>query len=158
MKAPAFALFAVLVMLLVAGEAPLSTAVNCNPNELSVCAGPIFSGTPPSRDCCTKLNEQSTCFCQYLKNPALRPYISSPNARKLVSTCHTPTPKFSTRSRRLPQVPDMIASVAAGGTRKLASIMVSYGGHGNDKNATSCVIMVRHRIGAIKVCFDIIRR
>ncbi|CAN1133207.1 Non-specific lipid-transfer protein 2 [Linum perenne] len=52
--------------------------------QLSSCASAISSSTPPSRLCCKKI--------KYLKNPALRAYINTPNARKVASTCGTPFP------------------------------------------------------------------
>ncbi|XP_009357787.2 non-specific lipid-transfer protein 2-like [Pyrus x bretschneideri] len=68
-------------------------AVTCSPVELSPCMGPIRSGSAPSGTCCQKLREQRPCLCGYIKNPALRTYVTSPNARKLASACGVPIPQ-----------------------------------------------------------------
>ncbi|KAL2457631.1 Bifunctional inhibitor/lipid-transfer protein/seed storage 2S albumin superfamily protein [Forsythia ovata] len=75
---------AVVVLL---GELHVSEAVTCNPVELSPCLGAINSGGPPSAACCSKLREQQPCLCGYKKNPSLQPYVNSPNAKKVASSC-----------------------------------------------------------------------
>ncbi|OAY60439.1 non-specific lipid-transfer protein 2 [Manihot esculenta] len=74
-------------------EVRLSNAATCNPASLSVCLPAITSSTPPSSACCSNLKQQKPCFCQYLKNPNLKQYINSPNARKVASTCGVAIPK-----------------------------------------------------------------
>ncbi|KAF5179701.1 Non-specific lipid-transfer protein [Thalictrum thalictroides] len=59
----------------------------CSAIELSPCLGAITSGTPPSPACCSGLHSQISCFCEYIKNPSFKPYVSSPNARKVASAC-----------------------------------------------------------------------
>ncbi|KAI4319212.1 hypothetical protein MLD38_032839 [Melastoma candidum] len=81
-----------LLLLLLTTQAPVSEAVTCAPTELSSCASAIVSSTPPSKLCCTKIREQKPCLCQYLKNPTLKRFVSSPNAKKVASTCGTPFP------------------------------------------------------------------
>ncbi|CAN0893067.1 Probable non-specific lipid-transfer protein AKCS9 [Linum grandiflorum] len=83
---------AVILLLLAVATGPAAAAVTCNPMQLSSCASAISSSTPPSRLCCNKIREQKPCLCKYLKNPALRAYINTPNARKVASTCGTPFP------------------------------------------------------------------
>ncbi|KAK2965664.1 hypothetical protein RJ640_007670 [Escallonia rubra] len=84
---------AVLVLVLLTAEAvQVSVAVTCNPVELSSCVNAITSSAPPSQLCCSKVNEQKPCLCQYLKNPSLRQFVSSPNARRVASTCGVPFP------------------------------------------------------------------
>ncbi|CAN1133209.1 Non-specific lipid-transfer protein 2 [Linum perenne] len=80
------------VLLVVGGDRVVTAAVTCSPMQLSSCASAISSSTPPSRLCCKKIKEQKPCLCKYLKNPALRAYINTPNARKVASTCGTPFP------------------------------------------------------------------
>ncbi|KAK3004406.1 hypothetical protein RJ639_018782 [Escallonia herrerae] len=87
----AAALCVVLVLLL--GEVHVTKAVNCVATELTPCAGAIMWSQPPSPACCGKLREQLPCLCQYLNNPALRPYVDSPNAQKVARVCNVPTPK-----------------------------------------------------------------
>ncbi|CAH2049952.1 unnamed protein product [Thlaspi arvense] len=67
-------------------------AVTCNPLELSPCIGAITSSQPPSRTCCDKVREQRPCLCGYLKDPNLRQYVNSPNARRVATTCGVPIP------------------------------------------------------------------
>ncbi|XP_034712005.1 non-specific lipid-transfer protein 2-like [Vitis riparia] len=91
MKVSYITVCAVLVLLL--AEAHITVAVTCSPTELSSCVGAITSSTPPSKLCCSKIKEQKPCLCQYLKNPNLKKFVNSPNARKVASTCGTPIPK-----------------------------------------------------------------
>ncbi|MFX6534964.1 hypothetical protein ABTP16_18945 [Acinetobacter baumannii] len=91
MKNSVAALFLVaLVAVLVV--ASTTEAATCNPTALSPCAGAITSGTPPSASCCSNLKAQQSCFCSYLKNPALQPYINSPNAKKVAAACRVSIP------------------------------------------------------------------
>ncbi|XP_052174516.1 non-specific lipid-transfer protein 2-like [Diospyros lotus] len=93
MKAAAVVAAAIVVMLVVVGQGPEVAAVTCNPSELSPCAAALTSNTPPTKVCCGKLKEQQPCFCQYLKNPNLQKFISSPNAKKVASSCGVAVPK-----------------------------------------------------------------
>jgi hypothetical protein len=52
----------------------------------------MTSSSPPSEACCTKLREQQPCLCGYMRNPTLRQYVSSPNARKVSNSCKIPSP------------------------------------------------------------------
>ncbi|KAE8736490.1 Non-specific lipid-transfer protein 2 [Hibiscus syriacus] len=88
-----FASAAVLVVLLLLAEAEVSVAVTCSPTELSPCVGAITSSSPPSKSCCSKIKEQKPCLCQYLRNPNLKKFVNTPNARKVATTCGTPFPK-----------------------------------------------------------------
>ncbi|KVI04462.1 Bifunctional inhibitor/plant lipid transfer protein/seed storage helical domain-containing protein [Cynara cardunculus var. scolymus] len=82
---------AILVMMLAGSQAAM--AVTCSVTELSPCLPAFTSSAPPSSSCCAKLKQQSPCLCQYIKNPSLRGYITSPNAKKVSSTCGVPIPK-----------------------------------------------------------------
>ncbi|KAE8665517.1 Non-specific lipid-transfer protein 2 [Hibiscus syriacus] len=95
MKTPYTAVFAAaaVVVLLLLTEAELSRAATCNPAQLSPCVSAITSSSPPSKLCCTKIKEQKPCLCQYLRNPNLKKFVNTPNARKVASTCGTPYPK-----------------------------------------------------------------
>ncbi|GMN28186.1 hypothetical protein TIFTF001_001955 [Ficus carica] len=84
---------AVAVAAVLISEAPVAEAVTCSPLELSSCLSAITGGTKPSNTCCSKLREQKPCLCGYLKNPNLRQYVNSPNARKVASTCGVAYPK-----------------------------------------------------------------
>lgn len=83
----------VLVALVVVEVGPMAeAAVTCNPTQLTPCLPAINSGSAPSSACCQKLKEQKPCFCGYLKNPSLKQYVNSPNARKTVASCGIPFP------------------------------------------------------------------
>lgn len=65
----------------------LADAVNCNPMEMRACLPAFESSDPPTAECCEKVKEQQPCFCAYLKSPIFKPYLESPNAKKIGSSC-----------------------------------------------------------------------
>lgn len=83
---------AMLVMVLVCGQFRASRADACNAQELQACAGAIQDGSAPSQDCCAKLKSQQSCLCGYIKDPRMKQYVNSPNARKVVSQCGVSIP------------------------------------------------------------------
>ncbi|KAF3444301.1 hypothetical protein FNV43_RR13991 [Rhamnella rubrinervis] len=83
----------VTVALMLLCDTRMAEAATCSATQLSPCVGPITSGSPPSSLCCSKLKEQKPCLCGYLKDPNLKRYVSSPNARKVASACGVPYPK-----------------------------------------------------------------
>ncbi|XP_042509393.1 non-specific lipid-transfer protein 2-like [Macadamia integrifolia] len=89
---PNSALCVMLVMMLVLGEVSLSMAVTCNALELSPCLPAITTGSAPSETCCVKLKEQESCLCGFAKDPNLRKYLLSPNAKKVATSCGIPIP------------------------------------------------------------------
>ncbi|CAM8989139.1 unnamed protein product [Rhodiola kirilowii] len=97
MKASSYAIVSVVVvlmLLLLTQEMQVSmAAVNCSPVELSSCASAITSSSPPTRLCCIKIKEQRPCLCKYLKNPTLKKFVNTPNARRVARTCGTPYPR-----------------------------------------------------------------
>ncbi|KAJ9550324.1 hypothetical protein OSB04_014369 [Centaurea solstitialis] len=82
---------AILAMILAGTQ--VATAVTCQATQLAPCASAISSSSPPSKQCCIKIKEQRPCLCQYIKNPSLRGYVTSPNAKKVAKTCGVPIPK-----------------------------------------------------------------
>ncbi|KAI7736550.1 hypothetical protein M8C21_018025 [Ambrosia artemisiifolia] len=93
-SATCMAAYALLVLVVIlAGSAVNTTAVTCSVSELSPCLPSFTSSVPPSSQCCSKLKEQKPCLCGYIKNPSLKQYITSPNAKKVSSTCGVPIPK-----------------------------------------------------------------
>ncbi|KAK2986774.1 hypothetical protein RJ640_010999 [Escallonia rubra] len=75
-------------------QVSVTKAVTCTVAELASCTPAFTSPTlPPSKECCSKLMEQQPCFCGYLRDPALKPFIGSPNARRIVNACSVPIPK-----------------------------------------------------------------
>ncbi|KAL5745063.1 hypothetical protein ACOSP7_026209 [Xanthoceras sorbifolium] len=86
-------LVVIVVVVLSTSEVRVVEAVTCNPTELSPCMAAITSSAPPSSTCCSKVREQRPCLCGYLKNPNLKQFVNSPNARKVASTCGVPYPQ-----------------------------------------------------------------
>ncbi|KAI5684315.1 hypothetical protein M9H77_05543 [Catharanthus roseus] len=87
------AIYLIIMIAMLFGEARVSRAVTCSPTELSPCIGAITSNQPPSGTCCAKLREQRPCLCGYLRNPSLGQYVNSPNARRVASTCGVGIPR-----------------------------------------------------------------
>ncbi|KAI3818851.1 hypothetical protein L1987_12672 [Smallanthus sonchifolius] len=87
------AVYAVTLVLLVLAESHVSMAVTCSPVQLAPCASAISTSSPPSKACCRKLTQQKPCLCQYIKNPSLRNYVTSPNAKKVARICRVAIPK-----------------------------------------------------------------
>ncbi|PWA51736.1 Bifunctional inhibitor/plant lipid transfer protein/seed storage helical domain-containing protein [Artemisia annua] len=85
------ALAAILIMIVTGPQT--ANAVTCQVTQLAPCAAAITSSAPPSKQCCMKMKEQRPCLCQYIKNPSLKAYVSSPNAKKVSKTCGVPVPK-----------------------------------------------------------------
>ncbi|KAF5756180.1 putative bifunctional inhibitor/plant lipid transfer protein/seed storage helical [Helianthus annuus] len=90
MRSAAYAV--ALLMMILAGSTVTTTAVTCSVSELSPCLPSFTSAAKPSAQCCNKLKEQKPCLCGYIKNPSLKQYVSSPNAKKVASTCGVPIP------------------------------------------------------------------
>ncbi|KAG4168930.1 hypothetical protein ERO13_A12G054800v2 [Gossypium hirsutum] len=82
-----------LSVVLFSGESRMAEAVTCNPTELSPCLSAFTSSSPPSAACCSKLKAQKPCLCGYIKNPSLKQYVNSPNAKNVASTCGVTYPK-----------------------------------------------------------------
>ncbi|KAK8518901.1 hypothetical protein V6N13_017834 [Hibiscus sabdariffa] len=83
----------VMAMVLFSGKTRTAEAVTCNPTELGPCLPAFTSPADPTAICCGKLNEQQPCLCEYMKNPALKPYVDSPNAKRVSSYCKIPWPQ-----------------------------------------------------------------
>ncbi|WVZ55148.1 hypothetical protein U9M48_005848 [Paspalum notatum var. saurae] len=80
-------------LLLLAVMTPAASAATCDLSQLSPCAPALFNGAAATASCCSSLRAQQSCFCQYAKNPAYARYISSPNARKIISSCGLSVPR-----------------------------------------------------------------
>lgn len=66
----------------------------CDPMELMPCREAVFTGGPPSRKCCKKLEEQKPCLCGYIRDPPIIiTYVSIQKALKVFDPCkvHIPT-------------------------------------------------------------------
>ncbi len=88
-----FSVVMVVAVLILSDEAQRAEAVTCNPVELSPCIAAFTSNAPPSRTCCGKLREQRPCLCGYIKDPNYSRYVSSPNAKRIASSCGVPYPR-----------------------------------------------------------------
>ncbi|KAK1301469.1 hypothetical protein QJS10_CPB12g00471 [Acorus calamus] len=77
---------------LLAVHVPTTVSVTCDPNELQSCAPAILFGTTPSSTCCQKLREQQPCFCVYVRDPAYKDLITSPNALSTAQKCGVTQP------------------------------------------------------------------
>ncbi|KAK1440620.1 hypothetical protein QVD17_06449 [Tagetes erecta] len=96
MKTPSMICFVVVLSALVlvfTGEIPSVTAATCNYMELVPCAGAISSSQAPSGACCSKIREQRSCFCGYLRNPSLRQFVSPATAQRVASQCGVSLPQ-----------------------------------------------------------------
>ncbi|KAL3813268.1 hypothetical protein ACJIZ3_014536 [Penstemon smallii] len=84
--------FMVALVVVLVAELHYAAAVTCNPEELNACLWSFVGVLPPTPDCCTKLKEQMTCYCDYIKNPNLGVFLDSPAAKKASRKCGVPTP------------------------------------------------------------------
>ncbi|KAK7344616.1 hypothetical protein VNO77_14433 [Canavalia gladiata] len=66
----------------------VSMAVMCNTLQLSACANAITSSNLSTPVCCSKMKDQRSCLCQYLKDPNIKRLVNFPNARKSVEVVH----------------------------------------------------------------------
>ncbi|CAK8542646.1 unnamed protein product [Lathyrus sativus] len=82
----------ILALVLMVELVSIAEAANCNPVQLSPCLPAIMSNTKPSLGCCTRLNDQKPCLCQYVRNPNLKEYVNSPGARNVANSCGVTIP------------------------------------------------------------------
>ena len=80
-------------LLMISGPRVEAAEADCKLEELIPCLPAISDGTPPSDPCCVKLKEQQPCLCEYLRDPDLSQYVSSPNAKKVASDCGVSDPQ-----------------------------------------------------------------
>nr|KAJ0192584.1 hypothetical protein LSAT_V11C800446420 [Lactuca sativa] len=85
--------FAVTVLVVILAGSQIATAATCSVTQLSPCLPAFTSSARPSAQCCSQLKQQRPCLCGYIRNPSLRSYVTSPNARKVASTCGVSIPK-----------------------------------------------------------------
>ncbi|EOA26115.1 hypothetical protein CARUB_v10019541mg [Capsella rubella] len=64
----------------------------CTDIEITGCVPAIILGTPPTAECCGKLKAQQPCYCDFIKNPAFRPLVTSPQAHAALGFCGIPYP------------------------------------------------------------------
>ncbi|XP_051118003.1 non-specific lipid-transfer protein 2-like [Andrographis paniculata] len=66
--------------------------IRCDPMGLGPCLPALSGSGSPTAQCCQELRSQQPCLCRYLRNPAFKPYIDSPNAKAVASTCAVQIP------------------------------------------------------------------
>lgn len=88
MKFTAFLFIAFVLSSLIPTKAEEKAA--CAVTDLAPCLPAVQGGSPPSTDCCTKLKDNQSCFCDYLKDPLVGPYMSA--AKKVLTACGVPIP------------------------------------------------------------------
>ncbi|XP_009599113.1 non-specific lipid-transfer protein 2-like [Nicotiana tomentosiformis] len=92
MKTSTFLAMFLVLTLVLQGEFQASEAVTCSASQLSECVGAVTSSQAPSSACCSKMREQQPCLCGYMKDPSLRQYVNSPNARRVANACGVAVP------------------------------------------------------------------
>ncbi|KAK8477355.1 hypothetical protein V6N13_102706 [Hibiscus sabdariffa] len=92
-RVPFVALCAVALAVVISlGGTRTAKAVTCDPTQLGSCMSAFISAANPTDTCCSKLHEQQPCLCGYINNPTLKPYVDSPNAKRVASYCNVPSP------------------------------------------------------------------
>ncbi|KAL8193749.1 hypothetical protein R6Q57_026441 [Mikania cordata] len=69
-------------------SATQTITMKCDPKQLVPCLRPIMSGIPPPLICCSKLKEQKSCLCRYIKDPKFAKYVKAPGAKKVMKICN----------------------------------------------------------------------
>ncbi|XP_019101393.1 PREDICTED: non-specific lipid-transfer protein 2P-like [Camelina sativa] len=62
----------------------------CDIQDLQVCLPAVIGRSPLLMECCTKLNDNQSCFCDYLKNPLVVRYKTF--AKEVLEACAIPIP------------------------------------------------------------------
>lgn len=78
---------AIMIVAVVMVEMATIAEGGCNALELRPCQHAVQSNSAPSATCCSRLNDQKSCLCGYLRNPILKPYINSPGSRRVAQEC-----------------------------------------------------------------------
>lgn len=87
-------IIAVIALAVIMAEVEVTTAVNCDIAQLAPCLPVIQNpNLDPTPTCCAVVKEQVPCFCDYLRDPHLAPYVNSPGAKKITSFCGVSYPK-----------------------------------------------------------------
>ncbi|CAN7045043.1 unnamed protein product [Brassica rapa subsp. trilocularis] len=69
-----------------------STKPPCTKIDLTGCWPELFDGTKPSAQCCGTLKAQQPCYCDFIKNPALKKFATSREAHLALGFCGIPYP------------------------------------------------------------------
>lgn len=63
--------------------------------DLFPCFPAMIAGGTPIKACCDKLIAQKSCLCVYIQDPMLSPFVTTPNAGKVLIACKVPIPTCS---------------------------------------------------------------
>ncbi|EOA37603.1 hypothetical protein CARUB_v10011969mg [Capsella rubella] len=77
------------ISLVMSSLAPTKVAA-CAVMDLAPCLSAVQGGSQPSAECCTKLKDNQSCFCDYLKDPLVGPFLSA--GKKVLADCNVPIP------------------------------------------------------------------
>ncbi|WOL07205.1 hypothetical protein Cni_G15943 [Canna indica] len=65
-------------------------SATCSIAQLTPCAAAILSSAEPSSACCSRLQEQSSCLCEYKNDPSLSIYFTA--GQKVAAACKITVP------------------------------------------------------------------
>ncbi|CAN7045037.1 hypothetical protein BRARA_B03359 [Brassica rapa] len=87
----------VVVVLFSSTAAPINSQLiqsntPCTTIDITGCVPAILYGAPLSPECCRNLNVQQPCYCDFIKNAGLKPYITSPQGHAALASCGIPYP------------------------------------------------------------------
>lgn len=68
---------------------------DCFIGALFPCFPTMIAGGTPIKTCCDILLAQKSCLCVYIQDPFLAPFVTTPNAGKVVTDCKVPLPTCS---------------------------------------------------------------
>ena len=70
----------------------LSTKPPCTTIDITGCVPAIIFGAQLSPECCQNLKVQQPCYCGFINNAGLKPYITSPQGHAALASCGIPFP------------------------------------------------------------------
>ncbi|ERN17256.1 hypothetical protein AMTRI_Chr12g235190 [Amborella trichopoda] len=91
MKIPYFSVLLSFVLLVSSGLPSANGA--CDISTLTPCGSAFYNSQPPTPTCCSRLLDQQSCYCQYLKDPRYSGIINSPNGKSILRACKVPIPR-----------------------------------------------------------------
>ncbi|ERN17259.1 hypothetical protein AMTRI_Chr12g235180 [Amborella trichopoda] len=91
MKIPYFSVLLSLVLLVSSGLPSANGA--CDVSTLTPCGRAFYYSQPPTATCCSRLQDQKPCYCQYLKDPRYSGFINSRKGKSILDACKVSIPK-----------------------------------------------------------------
>ncbi|KAG2283812.1 hypothetical protein Bca52824_055032 [Brassica carinata] len=88
----------------------LSTKPPCTTIDITGCVPAIIFGAQLSPECCQNLKVQQPCYCGFINNAGLKPYITSPQGHAALASCGIPFPGgiYTLPSHLSPDARDLI--------------------------------------------------